>query len=92
MQTKAVFVVVADCDLYIGRNIPAKGPPLTEGAGGTAVSSEHLHGTGSEQGVEHLRDSGAAHRHLASKYRHSTVQIPVGQTKLTGRQTDQPQK
>lgn len=64
-------MVVAHCDLYIGKNISVKGPPLVEGADGTAVSLEHLHEIGSEKGEARLRYTDAARRHLASKCRHT---------------------
>lgn len=68
---KAAFTVVADCDLYIRRNISAKGPPLVKRADGTAVSSGHLSEVGSKKGEACLCYTDAAHRHLASKYRHT---------------------
>lgn len=64
-------MVVADCDLHIGRNISAKVPLLMEGADGTAVSVEHLHETGSEKGEACLHYTDATHKHLTSKYRHT---------------------
>lgn len=75
------FMVVAARDLYMGRNISAKGPLLMEGADDTALSLEHLHEIGSEKGKAYLHYTDATHRHRASKYRHSTLQISAEQTK-----------
>lgn len=49
-QLFIAFMVVAACDLYMGRNISAKGRLLMEGADDTALSLEHLHEIGSEKG------------------------------------------
>lgn len=76
-------MVVTDSDLRMGRNTSAKGSLLVARADGTAVSLEHLHETGSEKGEVCLRYTDAAHRHPTSKYKHSTVQISLGQTRLT---------
>lgn len=75
------FMVVAACDLYVGRNISAKRPLLMEGADDTALSLEHLHEIGNEKGKAHLHYTDATHRHLTSKYRHSTEQTSAAQTK-----------
>lgn len=75
------FIVVAACDLYMGRNISAKGPLLIEGADDTALSLEHLHEIGNEKSKAYLHYTDATHRHLTSKYRHSTVQISAEQIK-----------
>lgn len=75
------FMVVAACDLYMGTNISAKGPLLMEGADGTALSLEHLHEIGNEKGKVYLHYTDATHRHLTSKYRHSTAQISAEHTK-----------
>lgn len=80
---KAVLMVVTDGDLRMGRNTSAKGSLLMARADGTAVSLEQLHETGSEKGEVCLRYTDAAHRHATSKYKHSTVQISLGQTRLT---------
>lgn len=75
------FMVVASCDLYVGRNVSAKGPLLMEEADATALSLEHLHEIGNEKDKAHLHYTDATHRHLTSKYRHSSVQISAEQTK-----------
>lgn len=75
------FMVVAACDLYMGRNVSTKGSLLMEGADDTALSLEHLHEIGNEKGKAYLHHTDAMHRHHTSKYRHSTVQISAEQTK-----------
>lgn len=75
------FIVVLARDLYMVRNISAKGPLLIERADDTALSLEHLHEIGNEKGKAYLHYTDATHRHLTSKYRHSTVQISAEQIK-----------
>lgn len=75
------FVVMAACDLYVGRNISAQGPLFMEEADDTALSLEHLHEIGNEKGKAHLHYTDATHRHLTSKYGHSSVQISAEHTK-----------
>lgn len=69
------FMVVAACNLYVGRNISAKGSLLMEGADDTALNLEHLPEIRNEKGKVYLHYTDAMHRHLTSKYRHSIVQI-----------------